>query len=102
MKLSRRKDANKILLLKKGLKGMNLTSLGINSAIYINDSLCSYYKMLWGKCRKLLLNKYIHSFWVTNGTTKLKTVENGRVYPVTHRNDLVEFFPDNDILANQV
>ena len=52
--------------------------------------------------QKLLLNKYIHSFWVTIGTIKLKTVGNGRVYTVTHRNDLVELFPDNDILADQV
>ena len=101
VKLSRRKDSNKIRLLKKGPKGMNLSSLGINSAVYINDSLCTYYKMLWGKCRKLLLNKYIYSFWVTNGTIKLKTVENGRVYAITPRNDLVELFPDNEILADQ-
>ena len=102
VKLSRRKDANKIRLLKKGLKGMNLSSLGIDSTVYINDSLCSYYKMLWGKCRKLLLNKYIYSFWVTNGTIKLKAVENGLVYAITHRNDLVKLFPDNEILADQV
>ena len=102
VKLSRRKDANKICLLKKGLKGMNLSSFGINSAVYINESLCTYYKMLWGKCRKLLSNKYIHSFWVTHGTIKLKTVENGRVYAVTHQNNFVELFPDNDILADQV
>ena len=75
VKLSRRKDANKIRLLKKGLKGMNLSSLGINVTVYINDSLCISYKMLWGKCRKLLLNKYIHSFWVTNCTIKLKMGE---------------------------
>ena len=56
---------------------MNLPSLGINTTVYINVSLCTYYKMLWGKCGKLFLNKYIHSFWVTNGTIKLKTVENG-------------------------
>ena len=62
VKLSRRKDANKIRLLKRGLQGMKLSSLGINSAVYINDSLCTYYKILWGKCRKLLSNKYIHSF----------------------------------------
>ena len=58
--------------------------------------------MLWGKYRKLSLNKYIHSFSVTNGTIKLKTVENGRVYSVTHRNDLVELFPDNEALADEV
>ena len=75
VKLSRRKDANKIHLLKKGLKGMNLSSLGINTTVYINDSLCTYHKMLWGKCRKLLLNKYIHCFWVTNSAIKLNDVQ---------------------------
>ena len=79
---------------------MNLSSLGINSAVYIKNSLCTYCKILWGKCRRLLLNKCIHSFWVTNGTIKLKTVENGRVYAVTQWNDMVELFPDNDILAD--
>ena len=81
---------------------MNLSSLGINSTVYINDSLCTYYKMLWSKCKKPLLNKYIYSFWVTNRTIKLKTVENGRVYAIIHRKDLVELFPDNEILADQV
>ena len=102
VKLFRRKDANKICLLKKGLKGMNLSSFSINSMVYINISLCTYYKMLWGTCRKLLLNKYIYSFWVTNCMIKLKTVENGQVYAITHQNDLVELFPDNEILADQV
>ena len=102
MKISRCKDANKISLLKKGLKGMNLSSLGINSAVYVNHNSCTYYKMLWDKCRKLFLNKHIRSFWVTNSTIKLKIVENGRVYAITQRNDLVELFPDNEILADQV
>ena len=74
---------------------MNLSSLGINSTVYINDSLCTYYKMLWDKCIKLSWSKYIHSFWVANDKIKLKTVENGRVYSVTHRNNLVDLFPDN-------
>ena len=43
------------------MKSMNLSELGVNSSVYINDSWCNYYKMLWGKCRKLLLKKYISS-----------------------------------------
>ena len=73
--------SSKIRLLWKGLKGMNMTSQGINSLVYSNDSLCTFYKMLWGKSagiQEISLNKYIHSFWVTNGTIKLKTVENGQ------------------------
>ena len=57
--------------------------------------------MFGGKCRKLLLNKNIHSIRVTNDTIKLKTIENGRVYAASHQNNLVELFPDNDILADQ-
>ena len=102
VKLSSSKYAKKIRLLKKGLKSMNLSSLSINSAVYINDNSFTYYKKLWSKCRKLLLNTYIHSFWLANGTIKLKTVENGRVYTVTHRNKLVELLPENGILSNQV
>ena len=37
--LSRRKDANKIRSEKKKLKGENLTSLGINTPVYVNDNL---------------------------------------------------------------
>ena len=43
---SKRKDANKIRHCQKNLKGMDLTSFGISSPVFINDSLCQYYKML--------------------------------------------------------
>ena len=54
IKFSRRKDANLIRKNKNKLKGMNLCSVGINNPVFINDSLCSYYKMLWRTCKKLL------------------------------------------------
>ena len=44
VKLSSSKYAKKIRLLKKGLKSMNLSSLSINSAVYINDNSCTYYE----------------------------------------------------------
>ena len=54
IKFSKQKDANRICHCKKNLKGMDLTltSLGISSPVFINDSLCQYYKMLWRKCKK--------------------------------------------------
>ena len=45
--------------------------------------------------------KQIYSIFL-DATIKLKTVENGPVYAVTHQNDLVELFPENEILADQV
>ena len=72
VKVSRRKDATKIQSSKRKLKDMDLTSIGINNLVYINYSLCTYYKMLWRKCKSLLTNKLIHSFWIKNGSIKLK------------------------------
>ena len=44
--MSRRKDGDKIRRANKKLKGLDLPSIGINSAVFINDSLCRYYKNL--------------------------------------------------------
>ena len=46
IKFARREDANLIQKNKNKLKGMNLCSVGINNPVFINDSLCLYYKML--------------------------------------------------------
>ena len=54
-KFARREDDNLIQKDKKKLKGMNLCSIGINNPVFINDSLCLYYKMLWRKCKKNLV-----------------------------------------------
>ena len=100
IKFSRRKDANKVRTDKKKLKGKNLTSLGINKPIYINDSLCTYYKKLWAKCKKLRDNQVIHAFWISNGSIKLKVSETGNVHTVTHDVDLEVFFPGNSLIED--
>ena len=95
IKFVRRKDANLIQKNKNKLKGMNLCSVDINNPVFINDSLCSYYKILWQKCKKLWSSKYIHAFWVSNGTLRLKLTESDRVHIITHSQDLDELFPEN-------
>ena len=102
VKVSKCKDSTKIRSSKRKLKDMDLTSIDINNPIYINDSLCTYYKMLWRKCKSLRTNKLIHSFWVTKGPIRLKTVENGRTYGITHLSDLEELFPGNELLSDKV
>ena len=77
---------------------MNLPSIGITTPVYINDILCSYYKMLWRKCKKLWSSKFIHTFWVSNGSIQLKIADNDRVYTINHNNDLEELFSGNELL----
>ena len=53
---------------------------------FINQRLCGHYKLLWSKCKKLFLEKKIASFWVTNGTAKIKLL-NDQVRSITHEVD---------------
>ena len=101
IKFSKRKDANRIRHCKKNLKGMDLTSLGISSPVFINDSLCQYYKMLWRKCKRLLTNKLIDSFWVSNGSIRLRVENEDRWCVITHISDLEDLLPGNDILRDE-
>ena len=96
VKFFKRKDTNRVRKVKKNLKGMDSSLIGIRSPVYLIDSLCKYYKMLWRKCKKLCVNKFIHSFWVSNGSIRLKLSDNGRLDMITHIHDLEELFPGNE------
>ena len=102
VKVSKRKDASKICSSKRKLKDMDLTSTGITKPVYINDSLCTYYQMLWRKCKSLQTNKLIHSFWVTHESIGPRTVENGRTNVITHLSDLEDLFPGNELLSDKL
>ena len=101
IKFVRRKDANLIWKNKNKLKGMNLCSVGINNPVFINHNLCSYYKMLWWRCKKLWYSKYINAFWVSNGTLRLKLTESEHVHTITHSQDLDVLLPENELLRDE-
>ena len=65
VKFSRRKDCQHVWNVKKDLKKLTLEDLELpgNSKLFINRSLCPYYKMLWSKSKKLHSLSKIHSFF---------------------------------------
>ena len=77
----------------------DLTSLGISFPVFISDSLCQYYKILWWKCKKILTNKIIDSFWVSNGSIRLSVED--RPWVIKHISDLEDLFPGNDLLRDK-
>ena len=58
------------------------------SGLFINESLCDYYKLLLSKCKNLFLEKKIASLWVTNGTVKIKLLID-QVCSISHEADLL-------------
>ena len=100
IKLSKRKDVIKVLNKKKELKDKDLTDLGIENTIYINESLCREYKLLWNKCKSLKSDKDIHSFWVSYGTLKIRTNSDSKPSNIGHISDLRKLFPSSKALAD--
>ena len=57
--------------------------------------------MLWQKCEKLFVNKFIHSFWVSNGSIRLKLSDTERSYIIAHVNDLEELLSGNEFTRDE-
>ena len=68
--------------------------------IYVNDSLCPYYRGIWGKCRKLLANCDIKYLWTANGNVLIRRGENSQAVSILHDEDLYSEFPDFDFTKN--
>ena len=68
VKFSRRKDYEHLMRIEKRLKNLNPTNLSFpeGTKIYVNDSLCPYYRGLWNECKKLWNNKKIYSYFTVN------------------------------------
>ena len=101
IKFSKRKDADKVRQAKKKLKTTNLSAMGISQPVFVNDSLCKYYKFLWSKCKKLLNGRFMQGFWISNGTLRIKLNESSPPKSVLHLVDLEDMFPGNPLLADE-
>ena len=84
---------------KKELKNIDPSKFDFadDTAIFTNESLCSYYKMLWNGCKKLWEKKLIDTYFTLNRNIWYRIRENENVHTVTHTTDFKNNFPDIDI-----
>ena len=94
VKFVNRKDCTNILKVKKDLKHLDPTKLSFSEGtkIFINESLCPYYRGIWNKCKKLRANQKLHQFYTINGTARVKLEKKGPPKSITHMFDLVNLF----------
>ena len=65
--------------------------------IYINQSLCPYYQILWSKAKRLQNIGSIDSFYISSGTIKIKVTENSSPMTIMHLDDFKLHFSDIDL-----
>ena len=56
--------------------------------LFLSQSLCSYYRMLYGRVKELAREGLIDSFWISNGTVKMKKLSESQPVSITHLTDL--------------
>ena len=76
VKLLNRKDAQNALKEKHKMRSINLyddnTDTNNKREIFINQSLCPYYKKLYSMMKDFNNEGLIDYFWITNGTIKIR------------------------------
>ena len=99
VKFSRTKDCQQVLSVKKNLQKLKMEDIGLtgDNKVFINDSLCRYYCVLWSKSKVLLSMEKINRLMVSNGLVKVKISEISAPISITHADDFTKYFPDNDI-----
>ena len=71
------KSAISCLVNRKKLIETNKKDLGFpeETAIFLNESLCPYYRLLFGKCNALRKEKKIKSVWSYNGKVRIRLLD---------------------------
>ena len=99
VKFTRRKDCKQVPQVKKGLKDLTADDLDLprGTKIFVNQSLCPYYRILWSKTKRLQSMGKINSFFISGGTVKIRIDENSKPLAITHLDDLAINFPGVDL-----
>ena len=92
VKLLNCKDSQYILEKKYKLRNIALynhdESENSNSRkIFINQSLCPYYRKLYGLVKDLSNGGLIYSFWISNGTIKIKESSQSKPISIIYESD---------------
>ena len=66
-----------------------------NAEIFVNESLCPYYRILCSKTKRLQSIGKINSFFYYSGTVKNKIDVNSKPLIIRHLDDLAINFPIN-------
>ena len=83
-------DCKQVLQVKKDWKDLTADDLDLprGTKIFVNQSLCTYYRILWSKTKRLQSMGKINSFFISGGTVKIKIDENSKPSAITHLDNL--------------
>ena len=102
VKFLRRKDYQRVLSVKMDIQNITATDLDLSNTtikLYLNESLCPHYRILWSKSNALFTMGKIHSYFISNESVKIRLQEKGPSIPIIHTVDFEKYFPGVDLSA---
>ena len=72
VKFVNRKLPERLLQIKKTISSMSYNHLNITGRVFVNTSLCPYYRFLWGQCKSLVNKKKIHQVFCLGDVVGIK------------------------------
>ena len=102
VKFLRRKDCEQVHSVKNDIQKSTATDLDFPNTtikLYLNESLCPYYRILWSTSKALFTKGKIHSYFIWNGSVKIRLKGKGLSIPITHTADFEMHFPAVDLSA---
>ena len=99
VKFCKRKVSKQVLNVRKDLTKLSMEDLQLTGQgkLYINQSLCPYYRVLWSKSKSLHRMGKIFSYYVSNGTVKIKIQETSQPLSIMHTSDLEKLSSNIDL-----
>ena len=96
VKLSRGKDCQQVSHIKKDFQKLKMEDFNLSGSnkLFINISLCTHYKVLWSKSKKLHSHGKIHGFFIFSDTIKIKINEYSVPLSVTQFYNFRNYFLD--------
>ena len=67
--------------------------------LYLNQSLCPYYRILWSKSKTLFTMGKMNSYLISNGSVKMSLQEQGPSILIADTADFENYFPGVDLSA---
>ena len=88
VKFVNRKHAESILPKKFTLSPTDFSRLNINNKVYVNPSLCLYYRYLWGRCKDLQRRNMIHHVLCLGRVVAIKLTDQSLPLNIYHGSDI--------------
>ena len=104
IKFAKRKVSRQVLSVRKDLSKVKMSDIDLTgqNTLYINQSICPYYRISWSKTKTLYQKNQtgkIDSFYMSNGSIKVRLQENARPITNSYTHDFIKCFPGVDFSA---